>query len=70
MQQVEFGYMVPQTVTAACQCPAEPSSQKQAEGAVWSPLMEEGQSAAEAATQGKLTLEQEQRQASAITTLN
>lgn len=52
--------MAPQTVAGACQCPAEGSCQKQAEGALWSPLMEEGQSTREAATQGELALEQEQ----------
>lgn len=51
--------MGPQTVAEACQCPAESSCQKQTEGAVWSPLMEEEQSTGEAATQGELTLDQE-----------
>lgn len=70
MQRVESGHMAPQTAAAACQCPAECSSQKQAEGAVWSPLMEEDQSTGEAATQGKLALDQEQLKASAISILN
>ena len=51
--------MAPQIVANTCQCPAESSCQKQAEGAVWSPLMEEVKSTGEAATQGKLALDQE-----------
>lgn len=70
MQWVESGHMAPQTTAGACQCPAECSSQEQAEGAVWSPLMEEGQSTSEATTQGKLALQQEPIQASAIRILN
>lgn len=51
--------MAPQTVADACQCPAESSCQEQADGAVWSPLMEEVQSTGEAATQGELALDEE-----------
>lgn len=58
--------MAPQTVADTCQCPAESSCQKQAERAVWSPLMEEGQSTREATTQGELALDEEQIQASAV----
>ena len=61
--------MAPQTVADACQCPAESSCQEQADGAVWSPLMEETQSAGEAAAQGELTLDEEQVQSSAISIL-
>lgn len=57
--------MVPQTVDDACQCPAESSCQKQANGAVWSPLMEEDHSTDEAAAQGKLALDQKEVCASA-----
>lgn len=70
MQRVESGHMAPQTAAVACQCPAECSSQKQAEGAVWSPLMEVDQSTGEAATQGKLALKQKTIQASGIRVLN
>lgn len=52
--------MAPQIVADACQCPAESSGQEQADGAVWSPLMEEVQSTGEAATQGELALDEEQ----------
>lgn len=58
--------MAPQTLADACQCPAECGCQKQAERAVWSPLMEEGQSTREATTQGELALDEEQVQASAV----
>lgn len=58
--------MAPQAVADVCQHPAESGHQRQAEEAVWSPLMEEVQSTGEAATQGELTLEEEQIQGSAI----
>lgn len=57
--------MAPQTAAGTGQCPAESSCQKQAEGAVWSPLMEEVQGTGEGASQGELALGQEQVQASA-----
>lgn len=66
MQWVESGRMAQQTAADTRQCPAECSIQKQVEGAVWSPLMEEHQSTGEAATQGKLALDQEEGWASAI----
>lgn len=52
--------MAPEAVADGGQCPAESSCQKRAEGAVWSPLMEEVQSYGEAATQRELALEEEQ----------
>lgn len=60
MKWVECGHMGPQPAAVAGQSPAESSSQNQAEGAVWSPLVEEGQSTGEAAAQGKLALDQKE----------
>lgn len=52
--------MAPQTVADTCQCPAESGCQEQADGAVWSPLMEEVQSTGKDATQRELALDKEQ----------
>lgn len=57
---VESSHMAPQTVANTCQCPAESSCQEQADGAVWSPLMEEVQSTGKDTTQGELALDKEQ----------
>lgn len=61
--------MAPKIVADTCECPAESSCQKQAEGAVWSPPMEEDQSTDEATTQGKLALDQEHFYTSVIVIL-
>lgn len=61
--------MSPQTVADGRQGPAECSCQKQAQGAVWRPLMEEVQSYGEAAGQRELALEEEQVNSSAAAIL-
>lgn len=60
VQLVKLSHMDPQTVNDTCQHPAESCCQQQAEGAVQSPLMEEVQNAGEAASEGKLALDEEQ----------
>lgn len=69
VKRVEGGHMSPQTVADGGQGPAECSCQKQAQDAVWRPLMEEVQSYREAAGQRELALEEEQVNSSAAAIL-